>query len=351
MEGIGNLNSSLGSKVNYLRFGFWSLLAATIAFMCFEILSKKQAEVMAEYYEEQAKELNNQFNPLSINKVEELISASLENSKLPHLDMLIRHVGLQGREERITERKEYIAPRSFNTGSKQQNIEQEIENAWEMGDVATDDKVRTSELNKQYENIYADKLDIVHLDNVLAKVVSLTSSRLFTRGIVLEFDIDEELYVYAEEESLEQVFYHVFTNAFKDLENKPGMKKIKVNVRSLGGSLLISFEDNGLSFSNEFMKQESGLLGLEGKAITVSTELEICRMFMNEFGGSVLFENAFDADNNPVGKKVKLVFKTARKPTDNVVDRDLGENVEAGLSMVRKTTKKDFRAELENKLS
>jgi signal transduction histidine kinase len=339
IDGMEQFNSLLDSKVRYLRFGFWALIAMTIAFMLFEVLSKKQTELMADYYEDQAKELNNQFNPLSINKVQELISASLENSKLSQLNLLIKHVGLQGTEERTSEEKEYIAPRSFNTGLKQQNIEQEIDNAWEMGEVATDNKVRTSELNTQYENIFADKLDTIHLDNTLAKVVSLISSRLFTRGIVLEFDIDEELYVYAEEESLEQVFYHVFTNAFKDLENRPGIKKIKVSVRSLGGSLLLSFEDNGLSFSKEFMKKESGLIGIESEAITVSTELEICRMFMNDFGGSVLFENAFDSDRKPVGKKVKLVFKTARKP------------LEIGLSMVKKTTKKEFIAELENKLS
>jgi hypothetical protein len=343
IEGFETLHAKLGSRINTLRFLFWGLIVSTIGMMLFELLSKKHTEVMTQYYEEQASEFNSQFNKLSMPNVHELISASLDNSKLAQLKILIQKVGLHGLETEAvpSPKKEYVAPRAFNTGSVYQNIDDEINQVWEMGEVATDNRLRETSLSKQYESIYSEKLATIHLDNVLARVVNLISSRLFTRGIALEFDIDEELYVYAEEESLEQVFYQVFTSALKNLEHKVGLKKIKVSVRLLGGSLLLSFEDNGLSFSKSFLKQESGLIGEASEYEAMPTELEICRTFMGEFGGSVVFENTFNAEKKANGKMIKLIFKTAHKPIQE------GH----GLKMVKKTTKKEFLAELENKHS
>ena len=71
---------------------------------------------------------------------------------------------------------------------------------------------------------------------------------------------------------------------------------------------------------------------------------------MNDFGGSVLFENTYDKAKNAVGKKIKLVFKAARKP---LVIESVSESVNSsnGLTMVKTTTKKDFLADLDNKIS
>ncbi len=350
LEGFDNLKESLDNKINYLRFLFWVLITSTVGLMLFEILSKKHAEYMMSYYEEQATDFNSKYNKISIPKVEELLNASLENSKLLELNKLINKIGLNGQVESEKDPDEYIAPRVFETGSVHQNLDEEINQAWEVGPVATDNALRSSRLTQQYEKIYSEKLDVVHLDNILARVVNLTSNRLFTRGIALDFDIDDELYVYADEESLEQVFYHVLTNSFKDLDNKEGLKKIRVSVRSLGGSLLLCFEDNGVSFSKTLLKIESGLLGSITDKDSLSTELEICRAFMNDFGGSVLFENTYDKAKNAVGKKIKLVFKAARKP---LVIESVSESVNSsnGLTMVKTTTKKDFLADLDNKIS
>lgn len=368
LETMGDFKEVLVRRADNSRMAFWLLLGLSLVFLVMDVLGRKQGVLMTEYLEAQAQELNNRYSRLPKDQVEELIENSLENNGLKELNKLIRKVRQEGSEYAVPTNNEsseaprsrdFVAPTLFETGSEKQNLDEEIKNIWESGTAFSDqpNKVTPNMLSTNFEGFYKEQLDVIHLDNTLARVVNILSGRLFTRGIILEFDIDQELYVYAEEESLEQVFYQILTNAVKDLENKSGYKRIRVGVRSLGGSLIVSFEDNGLSFSDQFMKKESGLIedGLED--IKASTELEICRTFMTDFGGSIVFENTKNEEGEQTGKAIKLVFKAVHPEVVEVtraaqsVDAETGESLESveeeatngrELTMVKKTTKREL---------
>ncbi|TNF00934.1 MAG: hypothetical protein EP326_05615 [Deltaproteobacteria bacterium] len=150
------------------------------------------------------------------------------------------------------------------------------------------------------------------------------SSRLFTKGIVMDFDIPEDVYVRAEEEALEQVFYHLLAQNLKGLEQRDGRKNIKISLKKLGGSVLLEMRSNGKEFSNEFIRFESGIGSIQDAPEANAAELEICKEFMNDFGGKVMFENIYSANGNAEGTTIKLLFVSASEKKGSLVDLKRG---------------------------
>lgn len=207
----------------------------------------------------------------------------------------------------------------FVTGDDQNVWEEQIEQAWSESE-------EKPEIVSRRDQITTEALDCsdVHLDNVLSKVVNLMSSRLFTKGIVMDFDIPEDVYVRAEEEALEQVFYHLFAQNLKGLEEIEGQKKIKISMKKLGGSVLLEMKSNGTGFSNEFIRYESGIGSINEAPEANAAELAICKEFMNDFGGKVMFENIYTDGGNANGTMIKLLFVSTQDKKGSLVDLKRG---------------------------
>ncbi len=348
LEGLNHLSAELKERNHFYHFLFILFALTSLCFLFADFLSRKRESLMKKMLEKKAEEMNRKGEKISPSKVLGLLFDGLDVVKFTHLSKLMRKVGLEKSEDSIftEEKKENVfleknghqAPRLFDTGSKYQNLDEEIKSIWDGEEAISKEVSGRSDLNLEFEKRYSQNLDIIHLDNTLSKVVQIVSDRLFTRGIILDFNIDEALYVYAEEESLEQVLYQVFMYSFQKLEKNAGIQKIQVSIKKLGGSLVLCFEDNGASFSESFMKRESGLLQGELEAIDRAKELEICSAFMHDFGGSLIFENIKNEEGLLSGKKMKLVFKTAK------VKKQVA--VENKLRMVKKTTKRELLKEL-----
>ncbi len=211
----------------------------------------------------------------------------------------------------------------FVTGNDQRGWEQQIENAWNESE-------NKETVQSRREQISGDAVDCddVHLDHVLSRVVNLMSSRLFTKGIMMDFDIPEDVYVRAEEEALEQVFYHLFAQNLKGLEEREGNKNIKISMKKLGGSVLLEMSSNGKEFSNEFIRYESGIGSIQDAPEANAAELEICKEFMNDFGGKVMFENIYSNEGQAEGTLIKLLFVSSAEKRGSLVDLKRGTKKE-----------------------
>ncbi|TNF32007.1 MAG: hypothetical protein EP319_00540 [Deltaproteobacteria bacterium] len=209
----------------------------------------------------------------------------------------------------------------FVTGDDQNSWEQQIEKAWTDSETEDTAAAFTRRGTTSTEPVNCDD---VHLDHVLSRVVNLMSSRLFTKGIVMDFDIPEDVYVRAEEEALEQVFYHLLAQNLKGLEQRDGRKNIKISLKKLGGSVLLEMRSNGKEFSNEFIRFESGIGSIQDAPEANAAELEICKEFMNDFGGKVMFENIYSANGNAEGTTIKLLFVSASEKKGSLVDLKRG---------------------------
>lgn len=223
----------------------------------------------------------------------------------------------------------------FVTGDNKENWEEQIEQAWTESEKDTDSEY----VVPRRSQIQAEAVDCedIHLDHVLSRVVNLMSSRLFTKGIMMDFDIPEDVYVKAEEEALEQVFYHLFSQSLKGLEEKEGKKKIKFTLKKLGGSVLLEMKSNGQAFSDEFIRYESGLGTIEDAPEANAAELEICKEFMTDFGGKVMFENIYSGKGKSKGTMIKLLFATG-----NAVNVATDEDKTGELVDLKRGTKREI---------
>jgi len=221
----------------------------------------------------------------------------------------------------------------FVTGDNKQNWEEQIEQAWTESENDSDYVV------PRRSQIQAEAVDCedIHLDHVLSRVVNLMSSRLFTKGIMMDFDIPEDIYVKAEEEALEQVFYHLFSQSLKGLEEKEGKKKIKFTLKKLGGSVLLEMKSNGQAFSDEFIRYESGIGSIEDAPEANAAELEICKEFMADFGGKVMFENIYSGKGKSKGTMIKLLFTAG-----NAIDAATEEEKSGELVDLKRGTKREI---------
>ncbi|PIP94779.1 MAG: hypothetical protein COV37_12620 [Bdellovibrio sp. CG11_big_fil_rev_8_21_14_0_20_39_38] len=147
----------------------------------------------------------------------------------------------------------------------------------------------------------------VNLSDSFAQVMDILSSKVFTTGIQVDFDIDSELRVLAKNEALEQIIYHIMMNAINSYEFDHHGKSLKVTTKKLGGTLLVSFIDRGRGFDKDFLKS----LAL-GETITQDPqhlELMICRELVKEFQGLISFENMAQKSGEILGSKVELVLR------------------------------------------
>jgi len=147
----------------------------------------------------------------------------------------------------------------------------------------------------------------VNLSDSFAQVMDILSSKVFTTGIQVDFEIDSELRVLAKNEALEQIIYHIMMNAINSYEFDHHGKSLKVTTKKLGGTLLVSFIDRGRGFDKDFLK--SLALGETVSNDPQHLELMICRELVKEFQGLISFENMAQKSGEILGSKVELVLR------------------------------------------
>lgn len=148
---------------------------------------------------------------------------------------------------------------------------------------------------------------VVNLSDAFTQVMDILSSKIFTTGIQVDFEIDQELRVLAKNEALEQIIYHVMMNSINSYDYEHNSKSLKVTTKKLGGTLLVSFIDRGRGFNKDFLK--SLALGNSISNDPQHLELMICRELVKEFQGLISFENMAHKNGEILGSKVELVLR------------------------------------------
>ncbi|MCO4794097.1 MAG: HAMP domain-containing histidine kinase [Bacteriovoracaceae bacterium] len=318
--GIESYQSSVQKKLVTGKILFVSFIVLSMALLAWETWRKILLFRRREDIEKRALEELNEKGGRTSSIVGTLVSEALAETrfdKTTDLFMNFHENSIFTKEQ--TESKNI----SFVTGENRQEWEAQIDKVWNRSD---DEKEITTNVDKT-SDITVDCSD-VHIDNTLSKIVNLMSSRLFTKGIILDLDVTEDIYVKADEEALEQVFYHLFFQSLKGLEDAVGEKRIAIKLKKLGGSILVEMESNGSGFSNEFIRYETGLGSLNEAPEANATELEICKQFMADFGGKVMFENIQDPRGKVRGSRIKLLFIGVSDRKSALVDLKRGTKKE-----------------------
>ncbi len=177
----------------------------------------------------------------------------------------------------------------------------------------------------------------VELEDRIASVVDILSSKVFTMGINLDIK-SEEVKVYAEEEALDQVIYHLLTNAIENYDFDDPKKYLSVNVRKLGSTVFLDVFDSGRKFSKEFLRQSKGL----STGILEHTDLAIAQSLIDDMGAKVSFDNVGNEDGQHVGRKVQVILTAVEDRNKKTRNKSKERAKSKKVTRVEKGTKKQI---------
>lgn len=205
----------------------------------------------------------------------------------------------------------------WNEADTQEQIQKPLESTW----------VPTSVLAPEEDKI-------IHLDAVLAAIVNRASDKLFSKGLNVQLDVKEDVYIEGESELVEQVIFHSINFALANVSaDKSGRSKLTLSLRALGP--MAAFE---VVFTGNGIKKEAldALNGLSRANAGADISLSIISELMKETGGR------FVAENTDGGSKLKLIFSSIFANMDARSDEAPTKRVDK----VIKGTKKDILNEL-----
>lgn len=338
---IEKLNSDKRTIVknqSSLKNIFYVLVGLLPFLILLDFISTRNRQVMVREVEKEGEKLLQNEN-ISIETVMPLVKRAISAVNGPSLtksiEILLAKNNVESRLSQInkkTDEKEILKETiqevengssvKFDTPAKGHFLlsEEQIEKLWKENEELTDAAL---------DDDHATPRDVVSAEGVLGSVVDLVSSKIFTMGINLDID-SETVFVKAEREALEQVFYHVLMNSITSYSHDDPNKYLSITMKKLGGTLLIDFFDSGREFGKDFLKHAAGL----GSSTAAQSDLSIALGLIDDIDGKISFENVASEDGlRVIGRKVQVVLNVFTANTASTGKR---------VTKIEKGTKKEI---------
>lgn len=131
------------------------------------------------------------------------------------------------------------------------------------------------------------------LSDILGNVFEALSGKIFTLGIKLKFNLDDNIRIAGKEEVIEQAFYHLLSYLLKSAEGSKRL--ISVSGHQNGEMVLVEIFCYHRVFDREL------LAGVKSNA-----QLQITSTLIEEFGGKMTLSNIVNDEQKTIGSKVQL---------------------------------------------
>jgi hypothetical protein len=166
----------------------------------------------------------------------------------------------------------------------------------------------------------------IKCEEALTESVHSLSAKIFAKGVMVDIETPEDLWIWADKEALVQVFCNTLSNAIESAGSVEQFRRVTVKALGVGNNVVLEISDNGKGFTAPMMVASSD----EEKIKFYTPGMRTVWEFMKDFGGALDLSNQLSVTNEIIGAKIRLEFKRAKK-----------ENAR-GLSKVVKTTKREF---------
>lgn len=130
------------------------------------------------------------------------------------------------------------------------------------------------------------------LDDVLAKIIDFLSVPLFTKGIKLELEINEDVYVFISPEVLEQALFSFLNFSINNFPENNLDRKISLKTKLLGDIAIFEIRNNGIAFGEAFLRDTNGLV-INSEFNKRLLDLKIGTELIREYMGNAYFENIY----------------------------------------------------------
>lgn len=330
-DSIHSLQNALSSRKSTMSTFFYLIAVFVPIFLGIDYLKRRADEEAMEEISKESDRLLSE-DGISLSTVKPLIVKALNVMGLSKLAQLFEVALIR---EQVDVKRDMAAGVQVPAETNKLARAEQIEEMWTRPAPAKtkEDKSSHKKVNKRAKQQAALKPQHtgheVELEERIAAVVDLLSSKVFTMGINLDIN-SEEVRVYAEEEALDQVIYHVLSNAIENYDFEDPKKYLSITVRELGSNVFLDIFDSGREFSKEFLRQSKGL----ATGLLEHTDLAIAQSLAGDMGAKVSFDNVGNEDGDHVGRKVQVVFAAVEKKGK----KSKGKKV----TRVEKGTKKDI---------
>ena len=315
LEGLNfNLQEKLDSKIKALNTwrNIWLGLSIFGAFLMAALgltVSRTRQKEVAFFNElnEQAKEVLDNFNDVEMSsiKTQRLMERLFTRIQAPLCFELYNQVQtdlLESRENTLTR----------------------------VGDSSSELK-----LNEVQATEVADDVEKVDFNNSARSLIDRMSSKIFTHGIAIEEDLEEDFFVKGNGESLEQLLYNLFSFAMESSLTQESGRKISIRSKALGGISYCKVRIANCLLNPDEMEFFNGSKEIESSNVN----LVLLKELATDLDVTLAAKNILNSNGSFSGSEVELVFKRM-KTTDNFKNSEDLKKKE--LKTLMKGTKKDI---------
>jgi hypothetical protein len=320
LEEVKIIKEKIETGMLWGNFLFYPLTVSIFLIFFFEIYRSRKISLKNIERESEANEEIKREDSLIVGKVENIILSALKNNNLKKCASLFSLYQNQVFEGKVTK---FLI-------SSPDDLEQKQDK---------DNNVEVvEEVQKHVFEPSETMEDVISADAILSKVIDIHSSKIFTQGVKLDLNVEDNVHIKADKESLEQIFYYLILNAVNSSD--PENRKVSLKLKKLGGSVIIELNYSGKGFSKELILDQLGLgkfdeIGLEKK---LGIELTIVKTLLKENQGDLSLENLKDSNGKIMGAKIRLVFNGMKK------------EIQGELVDMKKGKKKEIKEYLDNQI-
>ncbi len=190
--------------------------------------------------------------------------------------------------------------------------------------------------------------EVLNANLLFSNVVDLISEKVFTHGIVLDMDIDDDLNIWGKEELLQQVFYNTLATAIDHSVKHNKGRKVIIRSKPLGDTAYIKVIVNG----HKYESSEIGYVN-SSKGSIKDINLQLTSELLNDIDGKVVLRNLFNVEGELSGSCTEILLRRAtptratiiREKEDRVKESSELQESKPRLVSVKKGTKKEILQE------
>lgn len=181
----------------------------------------------------------------------------------------------------------------------------------------------------EYLNSAIKTDNCVSIDEIVTKVLDMFTSKIFSKGIKLNLDFEDDLWVKGEQEAIEQVIYQALGFVINRVEKED--QELILRLRNFQRRILLSFTLTGNCYDLELVKNPYS-----------SLEMQICSDLLRDYATTFTLENVrIDSASTTESGRLAFVFVSASK------DRGLVSKM-SKLVNLKRGPKKEIMAELQS---
>lgn len=252
-------------------------LVGFILSMGFLFVQRKNNSEAINHIEKEAEEMVKSDSEIVSAQFDRLIESALKRSGLPNTYSLFSKYHAQLLE------KQY--------------------NAFESNDGIDIDAVRIEtkgELESESEN-----LTKAFFQDAIGTVLDHVGQKAFTHGILLDTKLEDDFWVKADQETLEQVLFSVLSYATESSLNQVADRKISLSSKALGGTALFKVKLHNYCFN----ANELNYLNGQEAAGDLGTNLILIHEMVKDLGASIAVKNRLNAQKNIEGSEIEILFE------------------------------------------